>query len=148
MCSGPSDLFSLPPVTEDMPTKHGNEARELVEIESLDNFCSGHEIDQISFLKIDTEGYDLEVLKGASRMLGEQRIDLVEVEAGMNCLNKTHVPFEDLKAYLEKMEYYLFAIYEQVGEWPKKEPQLRRANAVFISRHVIEQSPSRGKRVS
>jgi hypothetical protein len=43
-----------------------------------------------------------------------------------------------MKAFLETMDYRLFAIYEQMYEWPSGEPQLRRVNAVFISRTVIE----------
>jgi hypothetical protein len=62
----------------------------------------------------------------------------VEVEAGMNASNKRHVPFETLKDYLELRSYLLFGIYEQVHEWPTKEPHLRRTNSVFISRRMIE----------
>jgi hypothetical protein len=71
-------------------------------------------------------------------MLNEQRIDLVEVEAGMNAGNKRHVPFEALKGYLESKSYLLFGIYHQVREWPTNEPHLRRTNPVFISRRMIE----------
>lgn len=70
-------------------------------------------------------------------MLNEQRIDFVEVEAGMNAGNKRHVPFETLKEYLESKNYLLFGIYEQVHEWPTNEPHLRRTNAVYLSRRMI-----------
>ena len=71
-------------------------------------------------------------------MLTEQRIDLVQVEAGMNNSNKRHVPFETLKDYLQSHGYFLFGVYEQVSEWPTKEPHLRRTNLAFISRRLIE----------
>jgi hypothetical protein len=89
-------------------------------------------------MKIDTEGADLDVLKGAERMLNEQRIDIVKVEAGMNPTNHLHVPFEVLKNYLESKHYFLFGIYEQKHEWPTKHPHLRRTNPIFISQQVIE----------
>lgn len=66
-------------------------------------------------------------------MLTDQRIDLVEVEAGMNASDHRHISFEFLKEFLVSHRYYLFGIYEQVEEWSTGEPHLRRANLVFIS---------------
>jgi len=54
---------------------------ELVNIETIAQFCQDREIRRINFLKVDTEGYDLEVLKGAEEILDEGRIDFVQVEA-------------------------------------------------------------------
>lgn len=71
-------------------------------------------------------------------MLDDMRIDLVEVEAGMNPNNSVHVPLIELKAYLESKNYYLFGLYEQTGEWIAGEPNLRRVNAVFISKDMID----------
>lgn len=119
------------PSNEDVTT-------EYVDIVTLDEFCSARTIVKINYLKIDAEGEDLEVLKGADNMLGEQQIDFVQVEAGMNPGNKRHVPFETLKDYLESRDYFLFGIYEQVSELPTKEPHLRRTDPVFVSRRMIE----------
>jgi FkbM family methyltransferase len=110
---------------------------ETVEVETLDNFCRTNNIPRISFLKVDTEGADLEVLRGAETLLNEHRIDLVEVEVGMNPGNERHVPFETAKAHLESKHYFLFGLYDQVHEWPTKAPHLRRANAVFLSDRLI-----------
>lgn len=118
---------------------------EKVNMDTLDNFCSRTNINHISYLKIDTEGEDLKVLKGSEKMLSAHLIDLVEVEAGMNCRNERHVPFEALKEFLESKQYYLFGIYEQVGEWITKQPQLRRSNLLFISEHVIVSNNERVK---
>ena len=71
-------------------------------------------------------------------MLSENRIDLIEVEVGMNSKNKRHVSFEDVKRYLEVKGYFLFGVYRQVHEWPTREPHIRRTNSVFISQCVIE----------
>ena len=103
---------------------------EPVTIETLDAFCL--DIPKISFLKIDTEGSDLEVLKGASLLLAEKRVDVIQVEAGMNRLNNHHVPIQEFLAFLEPRGYFLFGIYEQVNEWPSGQPHLRRSNLVFI----------------
>jgi len=110
---------------------------EKVEISTIEAFCKVKGIGHIDYLKIDVEGGDLDVLKGAENMLTGQTIDFVEVEAGMNPKNERHVPFNALKTYLERYDYFLFGIFEQVNEWPTKEPHLRRVNAVFISQEMI-----------
>lgn len=109
-----------------------------VVVDTVDGFCRDQAIERIGFLKIDTEGADLDVLKGADAMLSNQKIDVVQVEAGMNRGNQRHVPIELLKDFLECKRYVLFGIYEQVHEWPTGEPQLRRTNLVFISETVIK----------
>jgi len=111
---------------------------EQVTIITIDEFCKNNEVDHINYLKIDAEGYDLEVLKGSEKMLYDQKIDLVEVEAGMNIENNRHVPYALISEYLTKLNYHVFGIYEQIHEWPTKQPNLRRANPVFISQYMIE----------
>jgi len=47
---------------------------------TLDAFCAEHAIDHVDFIKIDTEGYDLEVLKGAVQTLESNQDIVVMVE--------------------------------------------------------------------
>jgi FkbM family methyltransferase len=112
--------------------------QETVTVETIDRFCGREGISSIGFLKIDTEGYDLEVLKGAGNMLAAQRIDLLQVEAGMNACNRKHVPFADFLQFLEPHQYLLFGIYDQTPEW-SGEARLRFSNPVFISTRMMEQ---------
>ena len=134
---GSSDKFFLSSQPEEL-FKHNNADIEVVDIERLDDFCRLKDIKQINYLKIDTEGHDLEVLKGAQLMLNQSRIELIELEAGMNYKNSRHVPLEDLKRFLEASGYLIFGIYDQVQEWPTGEPHLRRVNPVFISQGLVE----------
>jgi len=110
---------------------------EEVSLISGDIFCEEHGIDHIDYLKIDTEGHEMQVLRGLQSMLSDYRVDLIELEAGMNWGNKKHTPFEHLKGYLEPMGYYLFRFYEQVAE-KRGRPHLRRVNVVFISQPTVE----------
>jgi FkbM family methyltransferase len=112
------------------------ESLEEVEVQTLDSFCEEHRIPEIDFLKVDTEGHDLAVIEGANRLLSEQSIGLVQLEAGMNRENTWHVPFHKLHDCLEDHGYRLFALYEQKEEWPTKAPHLRRCNSVYISRKL------------
>ena len=53
-----------------------------VPVTTLDRYCESHGIERIDLLKLDVEGHELEVLRGASRMLGEKRIRMVTFEFG------------------------------------------------------------------
>lgn len=44
---------------------------------TLDEFCAAHGIAAIPFLKVDVEGYESDVFRGAARMLGERKIDCI-----------------------------------------------------------------------
>lgn len=117
-----------------------SDSSQCVKATTVDQFCTEHEIREIGFMKVDTEGHDLHVIEGAAEMLRQDRICVVEVECGMNPENKFHVPFECLKTLLESHDYRLFRIYEQVSEWPAHQPQLRRVNATYISPKTIKEN--------
>ena len=136
------------PVTEEkleMLSKASRRSRqdqtktESVTVLTLDKFCTERNIDRINYLKVDTEGADLDVLLGASDMLAHQKIDLVQVEAGIDIRNKYHVPFQVLAQHLGKREYYLFGIYDQETLRPSNASWNKYANPVFISQNMLSQ---------
>jgi FkbM family methyltransferase len=91
----------------------------------------------IDFLKIDTEGHDLEVLHGFLPML--DRVDFIQVEAGMNAYNSTHAPFADLDALLKASGFHLAHIFEQKMEWKRGgQPILRRCNPLYINGRLLD----------
>ena len=106
--------------------------KDEVPIETLDTFCAREGVEHIDFLKIDTEGHDLEVLKGAMGMLDRKAISAVQVEAGMSPENDFHVSFEKMKSYLDQRGYHAFGIYEQYA--PSASRWLERVNAIFVAR--------------
>lgn len=55
-------------------------ATEVVATTTLDAFADEHDIVRIHLLKIDTEGHDLNVLRGAGGLLNGQRVDVVQFE--------------------------------------------------------------------
>lgn len=114
-----------------------NGSAEHVKVDTIDAFCARQGIGTIDFLKVDTEGYDLEVLKGTSGLLQAQRVDLLQVEAGMNPLNHKHVPLTAFLSFLEPLGYMLFGIYDQTPEWDG-DVRLRFSNPVFISTRYME----------
>ena len=108
------------------------ERTEAVQIYTLDEVCEKESIHYVDVLKIDTEGFDIEVLKGATGMLRQHNITFIQVEAGMNPHNKLHVPLQAFVDYLTPFGYVLFGIYEQHLEWTG-EKRLSFCNPVFIS---------------
>jgi len=134
---GSHDRFFLLNTSRDVAVSDKSPVEE-VSLDTLDGFCLDHNVTHINYLKIDTEGGDMDVLRGAENILTRQQVDVVEVEAGMNIRNRRHVPFAAFSKFFEEENYFLFGVYEQVNEWPTKEPHLRRTNPVFISDRVIK----------
>lgn len=119
------------------PVSSGVGAEETIEVDTLDGYCSARDIDEIDYLKIDTEGHDLEVLKGAREMLAAHKVGFVQVEAAMTRENRKHVAFAEFDNHLWNFGYVLFGIYEQTPEWDG-EARLRFANPVFISPKMMD----------
>jgi FkbM family methyltransferase len=67
---------------------------------TLDEFCRCRSIEAIDVLKVDVEGHEHRVLTGAARLLREQRIGAVIVEAGRS--------YAACRALLEAAGYELF----------------------------------------
>jgi FkbM family methyltransferase len=53
---------------------------EQVELISIDDYCRTSNIGHVSLLKIDAEGHDIDVMKGATRMLQQHNVDVLQFE--------------------------------------------------------------------
>jgi FkbM family methyltransferase len=74
---------------------------EEIHIDTLDNYCANNNIENISFLKIDVEGFELNVLYGAKEMLLKNAIDMIQFEFG-ECMIDARVFFKDFWDLLHK----------------------------------------------
>ena len=63
-------------------TEHGLALSETVPITTIDHFCDVEGIGRIDLLKIDTEGYEMEILLGASMMMKSGAIRAIQFEFG------------------------------------------------------------------
>jgi hypothetical protein len=79
-----------------------------VGVTTVDQFCDENGVDRIQFLKIDTEGKEMEVLQGAARMIQEGRIDFIQFEFGDTFLH-TPYHFIDVWNYLSD-RYVIYRI--------------------------------------
>jgi FkbM family methyltransferase len=67
----------------------GRSEQHVVDVIDLDTFAANHSISLIHLLKIDAEGHELEVLKGAANLLREKRIRAIQFEFNeMNIVSK------------------------------------------------------------
>ena len=91
--------------------------KEEVEIVTVDSFAGEQGMEHIDLLKIDTEGFDLEVLRGASAMLARGGVSFVLVEVGFHPGDRRHVLVDDVRSTLMANGFYLFGFYGQTLEW-------------------------------
>lgn len=84
-----------------------------VKTEPLGSWCESHDIQSIDLLKIDTEGHDIQVLKGAEKMLAAGRIQYILVEASFHPDNQRNTPFSQLNDYLFPFGYKVRGIHDQ-----------------------------------
>lgn len=83
---------------------------ERIEIKKIDDFCVRHDIEKIDLLKIDVEGHELEVLKGAKRMFEKDAIKSIQFEfGGANIDSRTY--FQDFYLLL-KEKYTIYRILQ------------------------------------
>jgi hypothetical protein len=66
----------------------------------------------IDLLKIDTQGFDLEVLRGAAEMLCRRAIDTLLVEVNFISLYKGQGSFGEVERFLAEKGYGLLTLYE------------------------------------
>ena len=59
---------------------HPTMTTEAVDLVTLDAYCSEVGIDQVDFVKTDTEGHDMAVLLGAERKLTAQKVGIWQFE--------------------------------------------------------------------
>ena len=111
--------------------------KEEIRVETIDCFMKRTGIDILDFLKIDTEGYELEVLTGAREALAEQRIGMLFIESEPKETNKHFIPFDDLQKFMDSFDYHLFGIYEQQVHW-SGEHHILFFNPVFICQKFTE----------
>jgi len=75
---------------------------------TLDDFCELEDINEISFLQIDVQGADLDVLKGATRILDS--ILAIQIEVEFSHLYVDQPLFADVDSFLRKQGFTLFDI--------------------------------------
>jgi FkbM family methyltransferase len=78
-----------------------------IETTTLDAFCDAEGINTIDFLQIDVQGAELEVLKGASKILSRGVLG-IETEVEFSHIYVNQPLFADIDVYLRENDFTLF----------------------------------------
>jgi len=117
---------------------HKQESVELtVQIESLDRYSEANGIERIKLLKIDTEGHELEVIKGARSLIKDNCIDLIQIEFNeMNIVSR--VFFRDFVNELtDYIPYRLLpnGVIQLKKSSPRRTELFTFQNIIFVHKH-------------
>lgn len=105
-------------------------SRETIDISTLDDFVAIHRFAQIDLLKIDVEGHELAVLRGAAKLFERQQINVVLLEATLDPDDSVHTQLAAAIAWLQPHGFKLTAFYDQVI-W-RQPTKLSYFNALFV----------------
>ena len=106
---------------------------EKIKIDTIDEYCSINKIKKIDFLKIDTEGYEINVLKGASKLLDMAAISIIFCEVGFLKANNRNTYFAELSEWLAAKDYQFFGLYNLVSNGSN----IEFGNALFIHKEIF-----------
>ena len=73
-----------------------------------------YDLKVIDFLKIDTEGFEIEVLEGAKAALQGKRVNFIFIESTLIEKSEIHTHMDKIKSELLNYDYKLVAIYDQM----------------------------------
>jgi FkbM family methyltransferase len=83
-----------------------------VQSRTLDSFCKENHIHRIHFLKIDTEGAELDVLNGASQLLESKSISTLQFEYG-GTYHDSGITLKQIYELLRQKGYHVFRIIQE-----------------------------------
>ncbi len=93
---------------------NANEEIRLVRMDTIDNYMKDRDIFNIDLLKIDVEGYELEVLSGAKDALQSSMVKTILAECDFDPDDTQHTYFNDLWDFLRKKNYAFIGLYDVI----------------------------------
>jgi FkbM family methyltransferase len=110
--------------------------QEKVPVTTIDRFLADHAIDKIDILKSDTQGYELEVFRGAEHAMRENRIGLIYFEFIFAEMYRDLPAFDQVYRQMVDRNFLLVGIYNLHGQndlasW---------ADVMFVNREYYERS--------
>ena len=107
-----------------------------VKTTNLDEYCKTNGVNHINILKVDTQGGELEVFRGASKLLEQGKIDLIYCEVSFIAMYEDTPLFHDIVQFFEAYDYTFHNIYGAVSN---EYGQLAWSDAIFYSNRINQQ---------
>lgn len=111
-------------------TTNPNADKETISVKTIDSFIQTHNIRNIDLLKIDTEGYEIEVLKGAVKTIKCGQIKFILCEVALSTTNDRNTPICEVIEFLLAEGYTLLGLYDTNINYLKE--GLTYSNALFV----------------
>lgn len=128
------EYSALNSLKDDVMNTNIQAKEERITIETLDNYCFKNKISKIDFLKIDTEGYEMNVLEGAKNMLNAGKVSIIFCEVGFLKENNRNTYFADLTEWLANKEYYFNGLYQLVSN----DYKIEFGNALYVHKDIFQ----------
>lgn len=98
-------------------SKYGpqQEVGDTIDCATTDDYCSTHSIDSIDFMKVDVEGSEMDVLRGARSMLARRAIRVIQFEHTC-CAVASRTLLADFFDFLLPFGYSLYKVHPR-GLW-------------------------------
>ena len=106
-------------------------SRVEVEVTTLDDFCRKHTVEHIDILKLDTQGTEIQILRGARRMFSEGRVTLVYTEMISAPTYKGQGKLHELLQLLDDHNFSLVSFYNYCH---RADGWLLQTDAIFVQR--------------
>jgi FkbM family methyltransferase len=111
---------------------------EEIELTTLDEFCNTHNIRKIDFMKMDVEGYELNILRGGSKLINSASVDFIQFEFGFPSI-ESRVFFKDIFSYLSGNYYVYRSLYDgliEIDHYDYKDELYAIQNFLAISKQI------------
>jgi FkbM family methyltransferase len=101
-----------------------------VTVDTMDDYCTRNNVAAIDILKIDVQGAELYVLKGAKNLLTENRIRLIYLEV---ILADNYIGQSELSAIISYLDGFNYSLWDIKPFLFTRSGRLWTANAIFVS---------------
>ncbi|MGL5080772.1 MAG: FkbM family methyltransferase [Microcoleaceae cyanobacterium] len=108
---------------------------ETIKIETIDDFCKIHSIINIDVLKMDVEGYEIEVLQGAKNRLSQNLIKFIYSEVSFSKNIQVQQDFGELNEFLSSYSFELYGFYE-LCRYRDSRAGIKHCNALFVHKSL------------
>tara|TARA_B110000285_G_scaffold232660_2_gene304305 strand:- start:1489 stop:2253 length:765 start_codon:yes stop_codon:yes gene_type:complete len=104
-----------------------------VKIITLDKYIEDSKIDKIDILKIDTQGFEVSVLKGAINAIKDKRIDFIETEINLGFQYEIKTSFKEIEDQL--YDNYILLSIDEAGDVVSNSDY--QTNVIYINKDLI-----------